>query len=185
VLLSKPLGTGVVTTAFRNEQVRADDYQAAVDSMLRLNRGAAELAQQAGGAHGATDVTGFGLLGHAAELARNSGVCLRFELGKLPFLPGAREYVRAGVGTGGAGRNREWLQREELLSLGPDLAPDALALAYDPQTSGGLLLVLPPDRAERLLALAATAGEPMWRVGTVVPGRGVEVVGGQELADVL
>ena len=175
VLLSKPLGTGVVTTAFRDEQVRPADYDAAVASMLRLNRRAAELAREAGGAHGATDVTGFGLLGHAAELARNAGVLIRFELERLPFLPGALDYARAGVSTGGARRNREWLLREELLSLDPRLDSVALELAFDPQTSGGLLLVLPPTRAERLLALAEAAGEPMWRVGSVAEGRGVEV----------
>ncbi len=177
VLLSKPLGTGVVTTAFRDEQVQPADYRAAVASMLRLNRRAAELAREAGGAHGATDVTGFGLLGHAAELARNAGVRIRFELEHLPFLPGALDYARAGVSTGGARRNREWLLREELLSLDPGLDPVALELAFDPQTSGGLLLVLPPARAERLLALAEAAGEPMWRVGSVAEGHGVEVGG--------
>jgi len=175
VLLSKPLGTGVVTTAFRDEQVRPADYDAAVASMLRLNRRAAELAREAGGAHGATDVTGFGLLGHAAELARNAGVLIRFELERLPFLPGALDYARAGVSTGGARRNREWLLREELLSLDPRLDSVALELAFDPQTSGGLLLVLPPARAERLLALAEAADEPMWRVGSVGEGHGVEV----------
>ena len=176
VLLSKPLGTGIVTTAFRQEQARDDDFQATVDSMLRLNRVASELAQAAGGAHGATDVTGFGLLGHAAELAHNSGACIRFRLADLPCLPGAREYARAGVMTGGGQRNQSWLLAEGLLRAEEGGAPDLMELAYDPQTSGGLLLVLPPDRAERLLALAERAGEPMWHVGEVIPGAGVEVV---------
>ncbi len=176
VLLSKPLGTGIVTTAFRQEQVRDEDLEATVASMLRLNRAAAELARAAGGVHGMTDVTGFGLLGHAAELARNSGARIRFRLADLPLLPGAQEYVRAGVMTGGGRRNRNWLRNEELLELGPDLDPAVLELAYDPQTSGGLLLVLPPGRADRLLAEAEGLGEPMWRVGEVVAGAGVEVV---------
>ena len=176
VLLSKPLGTGIVTTAFRQEQVRDEDLEATVASMLRLNRAAAELARAAGGAHGVTDVTGFGLLGHAAELARNSGARIRFRLADLPLLPGAQEYVRAGVMTGGGRRNRNWLRNEGLLELGPDLDPAVLELAYDPQTSGGLLLVLPPGRADRLLAQAEEVGEPIWRVGEVVAGAGVEVV---------
>jgi selenide,water dikinase len=176
LVLSKPLGTGVVTTAFRQEQARDGDYQAAVASMLRLNRSAADLARSAGSAHAVTDVTGFGLLGHAAEIARNSEVCLRFTLDDLPLLPGALDYARAGIITGGAGRNHDWLQHEGLLQLGPGLDRAALELAYDPQTSGGLLLVLPPERAERLLSAAERAGEPMWRIGTVIAGHGVEVV---------
>jgi selenide,water dikinase len=176
VLLSKPLGTGVVTTAFRQERARDEDYQATVASMLRLNARAAELARGAGGAHGVTDITGFGLLGHAAELARNAGVRLRFDLRDLPLLPGALDYVEAGIATGGGGRNRDWLVGEGLAELGPGLDRRRLELAYDPQTSGGLLIVLPPDRAERLLALAESAGEPMWRVGVVVEGHGIDVV---------
>ena len=156
--------------------MRDEHYRATVESMLRLNRGAAELARAAGGAHGVTDITGFGLLGHAAELARNSGARIRFRLADLPFLPGAQEYVRAGIMTGGGRRNRTWLQNEGLLELGSGLDPDALGLAFDPQTSGGLLLVLPPERADRFMALAERAGEPMWCAGEVVAGSGVEVV---------
>ena len=176
VLLSKPLGTGIVATAFRQERVRSQDYEAAVASMLRLNRRVAELARAVGGAHGVTDITGFGLLGHAAELARNTGVCIRVYLDEVPLLPGAVDYVRAGVMTGGGGRNEAWLRNEGLLEVGPELDPHLLSLASDPQTSGGLLLVLPPERAERLLELAEGAGEPLWRVGEVVPGNGLEVV---------
>lgn len=175
VLLSKPLGTGIVATAFRQARAATAHYEAMVASMLRLNRAASELAREVGGAHGATDVTGFGLLGHAAELARNSSVRLRFRLADLPQLPGAEEYVRAGIMTGGGRRNQNWLLAEGLLELGAELDPALLEIAWDPQTSGGLLLVLSPDRAEHLLALAAGQGEPMWRVGEVVEGAGVEV----------
>jgi selenide,water dikinase len=176
LLLSKPLGTGIVMTALRQDVVGEADYDAAVASMLRLNRTASELAQAAGGAHGATDVTGFGLLGHAAELARNSDVCLRFHLADIPFFPGASDYVRAGVMTGGGRRNRQWLHNEGLLDLAPDLDNAVLELLFDPQTSGGLLLVLPPMHAERLMALAETAHEPIWQVGEVVSGSGVNVL---------
>jgi selenide,water dikinase len=176
LVLSKPLGTGIVATAFRNERVREDDYQAMVSSMLRLNRGASELAQAAGGARGATDVTGFGLLGHAAELARNAGVRLRFYGADIPLLPGARDYVQAGFNTGGGQRNQRWLINEGLFEPGPGNDPHILALVCDPQTSGGLLLVLPPERVDRLLQLAETAGEPMWVVGEVRDGSGVELV---------
>ena len=176
VLLSKPLGTGIVATAFRDERASEDDYGAMVASMLRLNRAASELAQAAGGAHGATDITGFGLLGHAAELARNAGVCLQFRSDDLPLLPGARDYAAAGIVTGGGRRNQRWLLDEGLLEVRPELDPYLLDLACDPQTSGGLLLVLPPDRADRLIRLAEAAGEPLWVIGEVRDGLGVELV---------
>lgn len=176
VLLSKPLGTGIVATAFRNEVVREEHYQAMVASMLRLNRGASELAQATGGAHGATDVTGFGLLGHAAELARNAGVRLRFNAEDLPLLPGARDYAQAGSITGGGRRNLQWLMNEKLFEPQPGHDPRLLEVACDPQTSGGLMLVLPPERVESLLALAAATGEPMWVIGAVLDGSGVELV---------
>ncbi len=176
VLLSKPLGTGIVATAFRDERAREDDYGAMVASMLRLNRAASELAQAAGGAHGATDVTGFGLLGHAAELARNAGVCLQIRSDDLPLLPGARDYAAAGIVTGGGRRNQRWLLDEGMLEVRPELDPHLLDLACDPQTSGGLLLVLPPERADRLIRLAGARGEPMWVIGDVRDGLGVELI---------
>ncbi len=176
VLLSKPLGTGIITTAFRQERSEEAHFTAAVESMLRLNAGAAQLAAEAGGAHGATDISGFGLLGHAAELARNAEVRLRLYADHLPLLPGVLEYVAAGISTGGAGRNRDWLHNEGLLAVGPYVAATLLEVAYDPQTSGGLLLVLPPDRAEMLLTEARRRQEPLWPVGEVVEGAGVELV---------
>lgn len=176
VVLSKPLGTGIVATAFRNDVAREEHYQAMVASMLRLNRGASELAQSAGGAHGATDVTGFGLLGHAAELARNAGVRLRFNAKDLPLLPGACDYAQDGIITGGGRRNQQWLINEKMFEPQPGLDPWLLDVACDPQTSGGLLLVLPPERVQSLLALAAAANEPMWVIGEVLDGSGVELI---------
>lgn len=175
LILTKPLGTGIVTTAFRREVSREDDYNAAVQSMLHLNRRAAELAQQVGGIHGATDITGFGLLGHAAELARNSGTQLRFSLADVPLLPGVLNYVAMGVSTGGAGRNRAWLTGEHGFVAQPNLDAHRLEALFDPQTSGGLLFVVPPHRADQLLNLAEMEGEPMWVVGDVVAGQGVVV----------
>lgn len=174
LILTKPLGTGIITTAFRREVAREDDYNAAVQSMLRLNRRAAELARQVGGIHGATDITGFGLLGHAAELARNSAARLRFRLADVPLLPGVLNYVAMGVLTGGAGRNRAWLSGEHGFVAQPGDA-QRLEPLFDPQTSGGLLLVVPPQHADRLLNLAEMEGEPMWVVGDVVAGQGVVV----------
>lgn len=176
IILSKPLGTGIVTTAFREERAREEDFTATVESMLRLNRVAAELARMVGDIHGATDVTGFGLLGHAAEMARNSEVRFRFQLADVPLLPGAYDYAGLDIVTGGGRRNRQWLVNDGLLNVGDDLDDRLLEVAFDPQTSGGLLFVLPPARGQRLLALAHDAGEPMWQIGEVLAGHGVEVV---------
>ncbi len=176
VLLTKALGTGVVATAFRQERSLPEHYQAAVESMLRLNANAARIAREVGGAHGATDITGFGLLGHSAELARNSQVCLRLHSEALPLLPGAQRYVEAGIATGGAGRNRDWLQHDGLLWVGPNVDPTILELAYDPQTSGGLLLAMPAERAAEALERAAGDEQSMWQIGEVVEGDGVELV---------
>jgi selenide, water dikinase len=176
LVLTKPLGTGIVTTAFRRERSDPADYDAAVHSMLRLNRRAALLAREAGGVHGATDITGFGVLGHAAEIARNSGARLRFRVADMPLLPGVLRYIAQGVSTGGAERNRAWLHGEHGFEAPPDIDTHRLHALFDPQTSGGLLLVLSPRKAERLLQLAEAEGEPMWVVGDVVAGQGVEVI---------
>ncbi len=175
LVLTKPLGTGIVTTAFRRELSRQEDYDAAVQSMLRLNRRAAEIAREVGGIHGATDITGFGLLGHAAEIAHNSGTRLRFRVADLPLLPGVLDYLAMGITTGGAGRNRSWLASEH--GFVPDTALDAqrIEVLFDPQTSGGLLLVIPANRIPTLLRTAEAAGQAVWVVGDVVAGRGVAV----------
>src|SRR5262245_5347661 len=120
LLLTKPLGTGVITTAHKRGLVRATDLAAAVASMAKLNRRAAELAD-GGALHSATDITGYGLLGHAAELARNSGVGLRIALGQVPLLPGALDYARQGIFPGGLGRNREYVLSEDAVRLAEGL----------------------------------------------------------------
>jgi len=176
LLLSKPIGTGMITTAAKQGKADAAHLQAAIDSMLRLNGCVAELVQAAGGAHGATDVTGFGLLGHAAEMAVNAGVQLRFDVAALPFLPGAVEYARAGVTMGGLQRNLAWLQAQRLVSWPDGLAPWQVNLLCDPQTSGGLLLALPQERAEAVLMEAERSGVPLWRVGDVLDGHGIALV---------
>jgi selenide,water dikinase len=176
LLLSKPIGTGLVTTAAKQGKAAEEHLQEAIASMMQLNRVAAELVQAAGGAHGATDITGFGLLGHAAEIALNAGVQLRFDFASIPFLPGAVEYAKAGITMGGLNRNREWIQQQGRVSLAEELIEWRINLLCDPQTSGGLLVALPPERARTLLAEAEHAGIPIWQVGDVVEGHGVAVV---------
>ncbi|HEX2038533.1 MAG TPA: selenide, water dikinase SelD [Acidimicrobiales bacterium] len=142
LVLSKPLGTGIVL-AGGDEAARA----AAVAGMRTLNRSAAEVLA-AVGPHAVTDVTGFGLLGHGWEVAERSGVALRFEAAALPVYPGASAAAEAGVRTGGDARNRAHL--EGRVVVGPGVSAAVEAVAYDPQTSGGLLASLPPAAARDL-----------------------------------
>jgi selenide, water dikinase len=174
LLLTKPLGTGVITTALKRGEAEPAHLAAAVASMLRLNRRAAELAAEAG-VRGATDITGFGLLGHAAELARSSGVALRLDAGALPLLAGAHSYAAAGVTPGGLARNREYLEQAGFVRFADGLDEGLRRLCYDPQTSGGLLLALPESEAAALLERFAAAGEPCWRVGRAEVGAGIVV----------
>jgi len=174
LLLTKPLGTGVITTAHKRGLVAEQHLQAAIDSMVKLNRRAAELASSVG-LHSATDITGYGLLGHADELARNSGVALQIVLEQVPLLPGAYEYAQQGIFPGGLGRNRDYLLGAGSVRLAPDLEAARAQLLFDPQTSGGLLFALPPAPAATLRERFAVAGEPIWTIGRVVAGAGIDV----------
>jgi selenide,water dikinase len=174
LLLTKPIGTGVITTALKRGVVSDEHLAAAVASMTKLNRRAAELA---GGLElsSATDITGYGLLGHAAELAANSGVGLRVELARVPLLAGALEYARQGVFPGGLGRNRAHLLDGGLVRLAAGLEDAHAQLLFDPQTSGGLLLAVPAHAEAPLRERFAAAGEPIWPIGEVVAGEGIDV----------
>ena len=166
LVLSKPLGTGLVLAAGSDE-----DKAAAIARMRSLNRAAAEaLADLPGGEapHAVTDVTGFGLLGHGWEMAERSGVTLRFDADRLPLYAGALQAAEAGTRTGGDPRNRAHLEGRVTTSASAAFE----AIAYDPQTSGGLLAAVPPGSADRL----ASAGFTI--VGGVVDGpAGVELTG--------
>jgi selenide,water dikinase len=136
----------------------------AIASMRTLNRAAAEVLVAAG-IGGATDVTGFGLLGHGLEMARASGTRLAFDAATLPALPGALVLAAAGSETGGAGHNRRFVA--PALDVGPGVGDSLVALAHDPQTSGGLLAAIPPERVAAVEAALAAAGISSWRVGRV------------------
>ena len=169
LFLSKPLGTGVITTAAKNEHAPAGALEAAVSSMLRLNRVAARVAGQFGAA-GATDVTGFGLLGHAAEMIEASGAGIALHAGRLPLLPGALALAEGGHFSGGMKRNRRHLDSVFGARLRIDpLAPGALvALLTEAETSGGLLFSIAPDRAPGVVEAFGAAGESCWEIGEVV-----------------
>ena len=172
VFLTKPLGTGLVLSAARKRAVGDDDVAAAIDSMTQLNAPAAETVRPYEPT-AVTDVTGFGLLGHAHEMAERSGVRFVLEAAAFPALPGALPAARRGLLTGGHPRNRDYVAGSVELGGLPD---DLAALAFDPQTSGGLLVSIPADRAAVLAAAFAAAGLFLARIGRVEEGSGVEVV---------
>ena len=146
LLLTKPLGVGIITTAAKGDQADPAHLDGAIRSMVQLNRKAAELAQQVS-FHAMTDITGFALLGHGYEMASQSGVRFRFELGRLPFLEGAEEYADQWLFPAGTCNNERTF--EEHVSF-QGIADEIQQLLYTPETSGGLLIALPPDEAGRL-----------------------------------
>lgn len=168
--LTKPLGTGCLTTAARKRKLDEGLLAAACRSMGRLNAAAAEAAREVGLA-AATDVTGFGLLGHAAELAAASGVAVRLSAGSLPLLDGAREAMARGHASGGAARTLAHLRDELTVAAGVD---DVLRdLAADAETSGGLLLAVAPEREADLVAALAARQVPAARIGALERGAGL------------
>lgn len=174
LFLTKALGTGIITTAAKQDAASPEHLAAAVESMTRLNRHPSHLAREAG-ARALTDVTGYSLLGHGYEMAAAGGVSLRFGASRLPLLPGALEYAARGIVTGGAERNRNYLAGNVRIATGISEAMEHVL--FDPQTSGGLLFAVPPERAGEVESRYAAAAETVWRVGEVVDseGAGVEV----------
>jgi selenide,water dikinase len=168
LFLTKPLGTGLVLQARRDGIDPKGALEATVAAMKTLVRDAAD-ALRPFGPSAVTDVTGFGLAGHALELASRSGVRVVLEAEALPALPGALELAEAGVRTGGDRRNREFAEARVESSA----TPAREALAYDPQTAGGLLVSVPAEQGAVLAAAFAAAGLDLWRIGSVEAGTGV------------
>jgi selenide,water dikinase len=166
LVLTKPLGTGLLVSGRRQGRTSDADLAAAVESMRRLNRAASEALTEAGVA-AATDVTGFGLLGHGLEMARAAGVRLVFEGEAFPVLPGALDLALAGVETGGATHNRRFVAPS--LAVADDVPAELVTLAHDPQTSGGLLAAVAPAAIATLEAGLDGRGVEHWRIGHVEP----------------
>ncbi len=166
LILTKPIGTGVLTTRARAEDVQSPHLTAAIESMVCLNRAAAGVASSSG-LVAATDITGFGLLGHASEMARASGAHVRFRADVIPLLDGAREAAIEGYLPGGVGRNRDHFQHG--VDVVGDVDSTLLDLLYDPETSGGLLLGVPQDRLSLVETRMKDAGQPFWVVAVVEP----------------
>src|SRR5216117_1684466 len=169
LFLSKALGTGVITTAAKNGKASDDVLAGAIASMLRLNRVAAEVACEAG-ARGATDVTGFGLLGHAGEMVKASAAGIAISASRLPLLPGTRELAEAGHWSGGMKRNRRHVDTVfgEGLRIDPSIPAPLVSLLTESETSGGLLFSVAPARARGVMDAFRRRGEQCWEIGEVV-----------------
>jgi len=162
LVFTKRIGTGVVTTALKRGIASESDVQAAIDSMMLLNRRACE-AMLAFDVHGCTDVTGFGMIGHAREMANGSGLTIEIEAASVRFLPGALDYARQGAIPGGLKNNREFASCA--VDIAANIPPEIENLLYDPQTSGGLLISLPEQDA----ALLERQIPGAYRIGRVLP----------------
>ncbi len=173
LVLTKPLGSGVITTALKRDLARPEEIEEAMAWMMRLNKTAARLAVKCN-AHAATDVTGFGLLGHVWEMVEASGVGAVLEVRRLPWMRGARRCAEAEAFAGGLWRNRAFYRPR--VRLEPSIDEITEALLYDPQTSGGLLLAFAPADAEAFCARMVEAGESAWAIGRLEGAPGIQVV---------
>ena len=170
LILTKALGTGVISTAIKRGEARQQWIDAATRSMTTLNAGAAQVATNGKFAvHAATDITGFGLIGHAREVAAGSHVALTIEAGKVPLLEGAIECARAGFIPGGLTNNRDFA--ECAVSYDSGVPEEVRALLHDPQTAGGLLLSVPRNDAEKLTRALISAGVPAVEIGEAILSR--------------
>jgi selenide, water dikinase len=173
LLLSKPLGFGVMTTALKQDKADPADISEVVGWMKRLNETASELAVEFELQSG-TDITGYSLLGHAFEMAQASGVGLRFSFSRIPFTRGAQRYAHQWIFPGGAFDNR--LHFGPAVKFSPEIDEVSQMLLYDPQTSGGLLLAVPREKLAAFKERAAQVGQTFWEVGEVIAGQGIEVI---------
>jgi selenide,water dikinase len=166
LILTKAIGTGVISTGIKKGKADAATVAGALATMLTPGNRAAELMREFG-VRGATDITGFGLLGHAWELAKASGVTIEIDAAKVPVLSGAAELARRKMLTGGDRTNREYVGRDIAISAGID--PELVSLLYDPQTAGGMLIAIHPSRVEGLLARLRVHYPAASIIGRVAP----------------
>jgi selenide,water dikinase len=155
LILSKPLGVGILSAALKKDALDADGYAAMIENTTKLNKPGQALAAM-DGVHALTDITGFGLLGHLLELARGAGLEAQLDMAAIPLLPNVAQLARDGFITGASGRN--WDAYGKDVTLGASLAPHQQALLTDPQTSGGLLVSVDAGSVDAVLALFAEGG---------------------------
>jgi selenide, water dikinase len=163
IFLSKPLGTGLITTALKRGSASPDHLQAAVDAMSQLNRAASEICLQFK-VDTMTDVTGFGLIGHAYEVAKASNISITIDHQKLRLLPGALDYSREGFTSTGLNKNREFYGPH--VNIAHSISPEVQNILFDPQTSGGLLIFCQSADGDALLKNLTAAGLAAFELGT-------------------
>jgi selenide,water dikinase len=173
LVLSKPIGFGTTTTALKQSKADSEDVKEVISWMKQLNKTASLLATEFN-IRGGTDVTGFSLLGHACEMAEYSNVKLRFQFHKIPQLRNARKFAEDWIFPGGSFDNRLYFSEHVVFASTID-EPNQMLL-FDAQTSGGLLLSIPNDKIDAFMQRAEAEGQPMWIVGEVLEGIGIEVI---------
>ena len=173
LVLSKPLGFGVTTTAIKRELASPEDVAEVIGWMSRLNRLAGQLSTEFG-LRGGTDITGFGLLGHGLEMAKASSVSFRLRFGDLPFITCARKFAEEWTFPGGTADNRSFFGPQVYFEAGINEMEQMLA--FDAQTSGGLLLAVPPEKLAAFKQRAKELEQSIWVIGEAVEGQGIEVL---------
>jgi selenide,water dikinase len=173
LLLTKPLGVGMITTASKGDVVDPRQLPPVVESMKKLNKRAAEIFKNVG-VKTCTDITGFSLLGHASEIAGQSNVELQFNFRNLPFHNGAKDYAMDWLFPAGSCRNQKCYQ--EKVDFASGISEEMQNLMFTPETSGGLLAAVPQDQLKKCMALFRQSHESFWIVGKVVTGKGVFVL---------
>ena len=173
LVITKPLGFGVTTTALKQQKAAAEDVAEVVGWMTRLNRAAGQLAVESELACG-TDVTGFSLLGHGWEMAHASQVSFHIVFEQVPFVSGALRYAEQWTFPGGASDNRSYFGK--YVHFSARLSEMQQMMLFDPQTSGGLLLAVPGDKMDAFRQRATQNEQPIWEIGEVVKGEGIDVV---------
>lgn len=174
LVLTKPIGTGVLTTAAKADMVEPEDYQAMIKCMIELNSYAAEIILKYPDIHACTDITGFGLLGHAYEMAAGSNATLKLFSKKIPLLHGAKELASMGLIPAGAYRNMDYVRPH--LELLPSAEETLVDLISDPQTSGGLLVSLPAEDAKKLLEDLTVLSLPCAIIGEVLEKQETDLI---------
>ena len=167
LILTKPLGTGIIATALKFGRATDAAVAAAIRSMTTLNKAAADVlrALPAGAVHACTAITGFGLLGHASEMAAAGACSIEIDAAAVPLLDGARALVKGNVPGGGRTNRTHFGQR---IVIGPQVPDDVVELLFDPQTSGGLLIAIADDAVSDAQTALSSAGVEGWMVGRVV-----------------
>jgi selenide,water dikinase len=172
LLLTKPLGTGIITAAAKGDGADPNHLAAALASMKKLNKQAADIILHSD-VHACADISGFALLGHACEMAEKSGVQLRFNLGRIPFIDGAADYAEQWLFPGETCSNERYYAGH--IEFAADVKNEMRQLLITPETSGGLLVAVPPDGVDAILKQFVDSDHPCWIVGEVAGGRRLQL----------